>query len=183
MAHSKKNKPEEQISRPLVYTLFFSVVLFCFTFGSSGLQIILRSDSLANIESSLLSFLTNTEREKKGIPDLKISALLNKAATLKAQDMAAKGYFSHNSPDGKTPWYWFDKVGYKYKTAGENLAVNFGDSKEVTTAWMNSPAHEANIVKQNYTEIGTGQATGTYNGTEAVYVVQLYGQPLTSGSK
>ena len=174
----KKNKFGLEISKTSLYSLFFSIVLFFLTFGSKGLHLILESDSLANIESSILSLLTNTERQKRGVPALKINNLLNKAATLKAQDMASKGYFDHNSPDGKTPWYWFDKVGYKYKVAGENLAVNFGESKEITTAWMNSPLHEANIVKENYTEIGTGQATGTYNGAPAVYVVQLYGQPL-----
>ena len=66
---------------------------------------------------------------------------------MKAQDMATLGYFAHVSPDGKTPWYWIEKVGYDYQYAGENLAINFSDSKDVTNAWMASPLHKE--VKEN----------------------------------
>jgi len=95
--------------------------------------------------------------------------------------MAKNGYFAHTSPDGKTPWYWLEQVGYNYQYAGENLAINFSDSKDVTDAWMASPAHRANIVKGNYTDIGTGVATGLYQGQQTVFVVQDYANPLTVG--
>ena len=98
---------------------------------------------------------------------------------MKARDMAEKGYFAHTSPDGKNPWYWLEQAGYKYQYAGENLAVNFNDSKDVTEAWMQSPTHRANIVKNKYTEVGTGVATGIYEGRKAVFAVQLYANPLT----
>ena len=62
--------------------------------------------------------------------------------------------------------------------AGENLAINFTDSKDVTAAWMKSPTHKANIIKENYTEIGTGIASGMYEGKEAIYVAQVYANPL-----
>ncbi|HLP43697.1 MAG TPA: CAP domain-containing protein, partial [Candidatus Nanoarchaeia archaeon] len=44
-------------------------------------------------------------------------------------------------------------------------------------AWMNSPTHRSNIVKANYSEMGTGVAVGQYKGAEAVFVVQLYANP------
>ena len=91
--------------------------------------------------------------------------------------MDYKGYFSHNSPEGVTPWYWLRVSGYLYDTAGENLAVNFTDSKDVTEAWMNSPAHRDNILRQGFTEIGTAAATGYYDGREAIFVVQYYARP------
>lgn len=98
---------------------------------------------------------------------------------MKAQDMATKGYFAHTSPEGKkTPWYWLKQVGYQYQYAGENLAINFTDSKDVTNAWMNSPTHKANIVKDKYTEVGTGIATGLYEGRETVFVAQVYANPI-----
>jgi hypothetical protein len=127
---------------------------------------------------AVLGNLTNKERESQNLSVLSINPILNKAAEMKAQDMASKGYFAHTSPEGKTPWYWIEFVGYKYQYAGENLAVNFYDSKDVTTAWLNSPTHKANIVKENYTEMGTGVATGIYMGQESIFVAQIYANPM-----
>jgi hypothetical protein len=91
--------------------------------------------------------------------------------------MAARQYFAHYSPDGTSPWYWFDEVGYVYAHAGENLAVHFSDSGEMVEAWMKSPTHRANIINQQYTEIGIGTARGRYEGFDTVFVVQLFGTP------
>lgn len=135
--------------------------------------------NLAAVLPGTLSALTNEQREKNNLPDLVESSILDRAAQLKAEDMAAKSYFAHTSPDGVTPWYWFTKAGYGYLYAGENLAINFADSAEVTEAWMNSPLHRANIVGKNYEEVGTGVATGMYQGREAIFVAQLYGTPLS----
>jgi hypothetical protein len=133
---------------------------------------------MAAVLPAVLADLTNTERQDQKLPTLTVSPILNQAADMKAKDMATNGYFAHTSPGGKTPWYWLDAVGYKYQYAGENLAINFSDSKDVTTAWMNSPTHRANIVKGNYTEIGTGVASGVYQGRETIFVAQVYANPL-----
>ncbi len=126
---------------------------------------------------SALGDLTNSERIGENLNPLKSNPLLDEAAQLKADDMVNNGYFSHVSPDGKTPWYWLDQVGYAYDYAGENLAVNFTESEEVTDAWMKSPTHRANIEKKQYTEMGSGIAAGIYKGKEAVFVVQEYANP------
>ena len=136
------------------------------------------TDGMAAVLPGVLSALTNNERQSQNLSTLAISPVLNKAAEMKATDMATKGYFAHISPEGKTPWYWLEQVGYKYQYAGENLAINFSDSQDVTNAWINSPTHKANIVKGNYTEIGTGVANGIYNGRETVFVAQVYANPL-----
>jgi hypothetical protein len=136
-----------------------------------------RHTNLASVMPGVLAVLTNDERKLNNLPELTVSPLLTKAAELKAQDMAEKGYFAHTSPEGKTPWYWLNQVGYVYDYAGENLAINFSDSKDVTDAWMNSPTHRANIVKNAYREVGTGIATGMYQGRETVFVAQVYANP------
>ena len=119
--------------------------------------------------------LTNQNREDIGIEVLDKNDLLNLAAQLKAADMAENGYFSHTSPDGITPWYWFNLVGYNYAYAGENLAVNFTDSYDIDKAWMESPKHKKNIINEKFDEIGVGTAVGEYKGKEALFVVQLFG--------
>lgn len=121
--------------------------------------------------------LTNKERGDLYLNTLTRSELLDEAARLKAEHMVKNSYFAHYSPDGVTPWYWFDQVSYKYLHAGENLAIHFTDSKSVVDAWMNSPTHRANITNQKFTEIGVGTARGVYEGYNAVFVVQLFGAP------
>lgn len=135
-------------------------------------------DSLAAIYANVLVLLTNKDRAAQNISELKTNSLLEKAAQMKADDMASKGYFAHNTPDGKTPWYWIQKAGYSYVVAGENLAVNFVDSEDVQKAWMASPTHRANIVNSRFTEIGIATSTGIYKGREAIFVVQMFGTPI-----
>jgi len=119
--------------------------------------------------------LTNQNREEFGIGGLEKNDLLTLAAQLKAFDMAEKGYFSHTSPEGITPWYWFNLVRYNYSHAGENLAVNFTDSYDIDKAWMESPTHKKNIINAKFDEIGVGTAVGEYKGKEVIFVVQLFG--------
>ena len=158
--------------------LFFELILFVLP----GLNFVsfLQTLNVTAVLPGVLSALTNAERLENSLPELRENPILNEAAKLKAEDMAAKSYFAHTSPEGKTPWYWLAKAGYSYVYAGENLAVNFIDSTDVTKAWMNSPTHRANIVHGAYTEVGTGIATGVYKGNETVFVAQVYGRPVAS---
>ena len=161
--------------RNIVFVVLF---LEIFTFLIPTLTHINRNGGMASVLPSILANLTNDERTAQKLDTLTINPILNKAAEMKAEDMASKGYFAHTSPEGKTPWYWLAQVGYQYQYAGENLAINFNDSKDVTNAWMNSPTHRANIVKDKYTEVGTGIATGMYQGQETIFVAQVYANPL-----
>jgi len=166
--------------RNVVFIVFLVEII---TFLGPTLSKIKESSQMATVLPAILSSLTNDERQAQNVEPLVVNQYLNKAAELKAQDMATYGYFAHTSPQGKTPWYWLEQVGYNYQYAGENLAINFNDSKDVTNAWMDSPTHKANIVKGNYTEIGTGIATGIYEGKETIFVAQIYANPIVKKIK
>jgi hypothetical protein len=155
------------------------LVILVVEFGMVGQTLLLlnKSGFLAAVLPSVLVSLTNQDRSQMQAQPLVTNALLEQAATLKAQDMAAKGYFAHVTPEGHEPWYWLQKVGYSYQDAGENLAVDFYDSAEVQNAWMNSPTHRANIVKKEYSEIGIATAEGMFQGHHAIFVVQFFGKP------
>ncbi len=122
--------------------------------------------------------LTNEARSGEQVSPLLRNPLLDKAARLKAEHMAVNEYFSHYSPDGVSPWYWFELVGYEFAHAGENLGIHFTDSGELVDAWMRSPLHRDNILAGRYREIGVGTAVGTYEGYQTVYVVQMFGSPM-----
>ena len=133
-------------------------------------------DFLAAIIQSEIISLTNAQRAQNSVGELAENKQLDVAAQQKADNMAKFSYFSHNGPDGKTPWEWIGESGYDYQYAGENLAVRFVDSKDVVAGWMASPTHRANIVKPAYIDVGVGIAQGIYKGEPATFVVQYFGK-------
>jgi hypothetical protein len=132
-------------------------------------------------QSGLLSS-TNTQRSANGLGNLALNAKLNQAAQAKANDMVARDYWSHNTPEGNPPWVFFQTAGYEYQTAGENLAYGFDNSDATVTAWMNSPPHKANVLGASYTEVGFGYANSANfqgNGEETV-IVAMYASPAAA---
>jgi len=158
---------------------FLTIVLTVEGVFLASTQIPLSSSFLpAAVVQSEVVVLTNSQRAQYGAGGLTENIFLTQAAQAKAEDMAAKGYFSHVSPDGTEPWEWLRQAGYSYQYAGENLAVRFEDSSAVVGAWMASPSHRENIVKPEYANIGIGIAQGMYEGVPVTFVVQYFGTPL-----
>ena len=122
--------------------------------------------------------MTNTYRQTKSLQPLRESELLNASACHKADDMIARDYWSHDAPDGTKPWVFFQKVGYGYQKAGENLAYGFTSARSTVDGWINSPTHEANLVG-DYTELGMCvRGPVQYQGGEHYVIVAHYGTPL-----
>ncbi|MGB9743348.1 MAG: CAP domain-containing protein [Minisyncoccales bacterium] len=136
----------------------------------------------ADITKIDLINLANNTRAYFKLTPLKENPLLNEAAYLKAKDMLEKGYFAHYSPEGLSPWYWLQKIGYQYRSAGENLAIGFVDSEQVHQAWLNSPSHKQNIINPKYQEIGIAVLKGKFQGSETTLVVQYFGSSASLAS-
>lgn len=139
--------------------------------------VIERSDLVSAVISAVLVDLANEDRQLSQLPTLTVNPALTAAAQAKAEDMAANGYFAHFSPTGISPWQWLEWSGYRFSHAGENLAIDFSDSADVNRAWMASPLHRANILSDNFTEIGIATARGIYQDRETTFVVQMFGRP------
>jgi len=118
--------------------------------------------------------LVNQERSKQGLQPLTLSEKLTSIANTKAQDMADKNYFSHDSPTYGSPFDMLKHFGVSYTAAGENIAAGQKTAKEVMNSWMNSSGHRANILNKNYTQLGVGYTQGGQYGTEWV---QLFIRP------
>jgi len=120
--------------------------------------------------------LTNADRADRGIAPLVLNDQLNAAALAKAEDMAQKGYWDHFRPsDGKAPWDFIKENGYSYKVAGENLAKGYRTPNGITSAWMNSPAHKANLLSAKYQEVGFACIEATIDGEQVLLTVQMFG--------
>lgn len=119
----------------------------------------------------------NRERATRGLGPLLINDTLSVAALDRIDDMFAKHYFAHVSPDGLQPWTWADKRGYDYRAIGENLAVGYPTAASVVDGWMHSPAHRANVLNQAFEEVGVAIAPASprrpFRGPT---VVALYGK-------
>jgi len=127
--HSNNQKAKVLHHSSLIIILFLAVgfqsVLTLITRVSPG---VLGFASNITIEDLLEH--TNQQRLERGIGPVKIDNKLSEAARQKASTMFNFGCWSHNC-NNKTPWWFFENVGYNYLYAGENLARDFNDSAEV----------------------------------------------------
>jgi uncharacterized protein YkwD len=163
---------------PLVVSIFASLLLSGWSPKGATLAY------ATNTSIGGLLSATNAKRAANGQASLSLNSQLNSAAQAKANDMVARDYWSHNTPDGQEPWVFVDNAGYKYLKAGENLAYGFSDSDSTVTGWMNSPSHKANMLDSAFLEVGFGFANSAdFNdsGPETV-VVAMYGKPQTLAS-
>ena len=130
---------------------------------------------------SLLFILTNKERQKRGLEELKFDKRLRIAARKHSNDMLNRKYLSHNSGDkiSKTPLHRIYNSGLPILVVGENLAENKGDLVQaflknnpdslaniVMKKWMNSPPHKENVLNPDFTHMGIGSIT--YKNTQKI---------------
>ncbi|MET8353315.1 MULTISPECIES: CAP domain-containing protein [unclassified Micromonospora] len=116
--------------------------------------------------------LVNAERAKAGCKALSIDDKLMTAAQRHSQDQADHKNMSHTGSDGSNAGVRLDRVGYAWRTYGENVAWNQKTPAAVMDAWMNSSGHRANILNCAFTEIGVGIANS--NGP---YWTQVFAAP------
>ena len=136
-----------------------------------------------SVSASELHAITNQNRAASSLSPLTLSGTLSTAAQNKANHMIINDYWDHVAPDGTTPWYFFSAVGYDYTRAGENLAYGYATSSGVMNGWMGSPAHAANILDSQFTEVGFGIANGSnFQGGENTVVVALYANPVVAAA-
>jgi len=128
---------------------------------------------MAALQSNQLLQLTNKFRQEKGLPPLKENDKLKKAANLKSADMINAQYFNHISPQNRGLSDWLGLAGYKFKVAGENLAMGFDSAEDIFKSWQNSPTHYANLVDPDFQEIGISVSSGLLSGNETSIATQV----------
>lgn len=103
--------------------------------------------------------LINRERTKRGLSTLVMDAALRKVARGHSQDMFARGYFSHYTPESLSPFDRMASAGITYNYAGENLALA-PNVELAMRGLMESPGHRANILSPNFQRVGIGIMDG-----------------------
>lgn len=123
--------------------------------GSIPLNFTSKNGKVCAADEEKMLELINQERTARGLRALRADAALRDVGREHSKDMLARGYFSHNSPEGKTPFDRMEDAGITYAYAGENIALNANVTR-THEALMNSAGHRANILKPEYTRIGIG---------------------------
>ena len=168
-----KNKNKINSNTNYLKTTVTTIILFC---SLLSYQIA----SAASISEAELGDFLNQERRSHNLNTLNYNYKLHTAANAKADDMFSDNYFDHYAPDGTSPWYFINKAGYDYKSAGENLAIDFSTSKAVHDAWMASPLHRENILDKTYLDYAIVVKNGTIDGEYTTVIVEMFGKPSAS---
>lgn len=102
----------------------------------------------------------NHERTSRGIkPLVQGSSALVGVARGHCEDMFRRGYFSHYTPEGLSPFDRMQNAGITFNFAGENLALAPNEQLAMQ-GLMQSPGHKANILDVNYGRVGIGVIDG-----------------------
>ena len=111
------------------------------------------------------------------VQPLRPSSTLQQVAAVHASDMATQGYFSHTGRDGSTADMRADRLGYRWRTIGENIATGLMQADTAVLGWLNSPSHCASIMSPNFQEMGAAFALSSSTGKNGIYWVQVFGTP------
>ncbi|MFD5090853.1 CAP domain-containing protein [Amycolatopsis thailandensis] len=112
--------------------------------------------------------LVNSERADAGCSPVSNESHLAAAAQGHSDDMSARNYFSHTTPEGTTFDQRIRAAGYD-KPGAENIAKGQSNAAKVMDAWMNSEGHRANILNCKLKKIGVGV------NTKGMYWTQNFG--------
>lgn len=160
----------------------FLVLLCSFACAGPTAPSVLPSTTVAGIASiatpvapSVLS-LTNAERRRAGLAELRESRQLASAAQLQSEQMGSISRMDHVLPGVAypAPPDRLAAVNYSWTAYGENVAMGQRSASEVVDAWMQSPGHRANILNPQYTELGVGFA---FDASGRPYYAQVFARP------
>jgi uncharacterized protein YkwD len=121
--------------------------------------------SQATVESAVLCLL-NRHRARHRLKPLKSNRRLVRAARAHAQDMVARQFFSHVSPEGRDFLFRIRATGYtraRRWIVGENIAWGSHElsmPEVIVRNWMTSPTHRRNVLSRRFREIGVAASWG-----------------------
>lgn len=148
-------------------TFFVSLALAVLTLPAAA-----RDITAADVLSSM-----NIYRAENGLPPLREDSRLDLAAGDRMRDMEDLSYWSHESPDGRSPFLWLKPRGYVFRYAGENLAAGFETTEVLVTAWMESEGHRENILSPRFDDCGIAIIEGSTKGrASGKSIVVMFGR-------
>lgn len=116
--------------------------------------------ALVRLEEALFESV-NAVRRQEGLIPLRRDASVDAVARAHSRDMAARGYFAHETPEGLSPPDRLARGGVSgISLAGENVGLtDRGDpNTEIVQGWLASPVHRQNLLAPMFNVTGIGIA-------------------------
>lgn len=147
-----------------------------FTAAPTAAPTVILTASDDDYNSGILE-LVNQYRQQAGLNTLKYSSKLQKAADIRAHEIVT--LFDHTRPNGANCSTAVTDDGISFSAFGENIFMCSGvsnvTSKLIFDAWMDSPSHRENILREGFTDM----CIGIYSVGGSTYAVQLFGAGLS----
>lgn len=126
------------------------------------------------MESAILDAINNV-RAANGLGGLSLSSDLSSLAREHSQDMAARHYFNHTSPDGQGPYQRLKAAGFDFAAYGETSHFPDVRPQSAIADWLRHPGGMRQLLDSRFTAAGVGIA---YSPDEQRYYVNvLYLRP------
>lgn len=116
------------------------------------------SAPLTSPQDDSFAGLLNTVRRDAGLAAVTYDSRLDAAAQAHAEDMVARGYYSHVSPEGLGPGDRVATQGYTPARLGENIAPEFPDEPSILAGWQGSPDHRTILLMEGAEDFALGVA-------------------------
>lgn len=140
--------------------------------------------TLRSLERGVLADI-NAVRTQHHLVPLRLSSPLTTAALVHTRQMAAGGYFAHESPDGSAfsqrIQQFYSSGPWSYWSVGENLLWSTHvDAQQALELWLSSPEHRANLLRPRWREIGVAAlrvsgAPGAFHGLDVTIMTTDFG--------
>ena len=123
----------------------------------------------------------NRVRAANGLEPFRDDFRLRLAAEDRMSDMLELAYWSHQSPDGQSPFVFVPLRGYRHSHLGENLASGFETAEVLVTSWMESKGHRENLLEPDFADVGIAIIDGsTMRRSAGRSVVVIFGRELVA---
>jgi uncharacterized protein YkwD len=106
--------------------------------------------------------LTNAHRAQIGCGALRWDGATARVAQTHVDDMVRRDYFSHTTPEGRSPFDRLRAAGITYLAAAENIAFGYPTAESVLQGWLNSDGHRRNLENCRYSAHGVGLRSGKW---------------------
>lgn len=149
-------------------------------------------NNLRRAIENLIHAHINQIREQRGLSYLQQNEELRQIARTHSEDMSARKFFAHETPDGKDPGNRYTNHGYNYTRYGENIAcvpykallseqgerVRYDTPPQlaegIVDGWMNSEGHRENILSTKWNDEAIGINFKRQTGVIRVYATQNF---------
>ena len=101
--------------------------------------------------------------------------LLEDAALMHSEDMAAGQFLNHTGSDGSRPGDRMKEAGYSWSTYGENIASGQGSVQAAMNSWLNSEGHCKNIMNSSFKEFALACRKNPKARWGGTYWTQIFG--------